>query len=156
MRLSDDELEELVRVTHPAHLATVSPSGEPHVTPIGVVMLSGALYMVSMVRSRRMRDIERGCQVSLCIDHWGDVSAEHQGAIFYGRCELAPDDDRTRTAVRMFAEKYYGDPDAPASRSGTHRWIRLVPDRVVTWDFRKIPAGADRVSGPSAAEPTAP
>lgn len=149
LRMTAAELERLIRTTHPAHIATVSESGEPHVTPIGVVLEKGSLYMISMVRSRRMRDIARGSQVAVCIDHWGDVSNQHQGAIFYGRCEDASEDEHLPAVIVAFAEKYYGSRDADPSRPRTHQWIRLTPDRVVSWDFRRIPPGADRVSGPA-------
>jgi hypothetical protein len=26
----------------------------------------------------------------------------------------------------------------------SHQWLRLRPDRVASWDFRKIPSGRDR------------
>lgn len=148
LRLSDAEVEELVRETLATHIATVSEDHEPHISPIGVVLEQGALYMVSMEKSRRMRDIARGSRVAVCVDHWGRTPDQHRGAVFYGRCEDAELDPVLVHAKKAFAIKHYDDPTADPSRPRTHRWIKLVPDHVVTWDFRKIPRGADRVSAP--------
>ena len=146
LRLTEAELQELVAQAPCAHIATVSADGEPHVTPLGVVLEGGALYMVSMRRSRRDRDIDRGSPVAVCIDHWGSTHARHRGAVFYGSCRTAPDDGALRRAKTTFAAKYYHDPTHDPSRAATHRWLILEPERVVTWDFRKIPDGADGVS----------
>lgn len=38
---------------------------------------------------------------------------------------------------RLFARKYAGgDTYTP---DGRHAWLKVVPDKIVSWDFRKIP-----------------
>jgi hypothetical protein len=38
---------------------------------------------------------------------------------------------------RLFARKYAGvDTYAP---DGRHAWLKVVPEKIVSWDFRKIP-----------------
>jgi hypothetical protein len=34
---------------------------------------------------------------------------------------------------KLFIRKYN-----PLSHDGRHNWLRLVPDKIVSWDFRKI------------------
>jgi len=39
---------------------------------------------------------------------------------------------------RAFAAKYFGLDELP--HDGRHAWHRLVPDKIVSWDFRKLAA----------------
>ena len=39
--------------------------------------------------------------------------------------------------VKDFADRYTG---GVVQRDGRHAWLRLVPEKVVSWDFRKLPA----------------
>ena len=41
-----------------------------------------------------------------------------------------------------FARKYWNLPSVPEMKS--HTWLCLRPERIVSWDFSKIPAGKDR------------
>ena len=38
---------------------------------------------------------------------------------------------------RLFAAKYYGGSGAMAY-DGRHAWLRLTPDKIASWDFRKL------------------
>jgi hypothetical protein len=40
-------------------------------------------------------------------------------------------------AERRYAAKYSGTPDFVPD--GRHAWLRLAPDKIVSWDFRKSP-----------------
>ncbi len=39
---------------------------------------------------------------------------------------------------RLYAQKYQGGGDFHPD--GRHAWLRLTPDKVVSWDFRKLGA----------------
>jgi hypothetical protein len=42
----------------------------------------------------------------------------------------------------MFGDKYFNGIEIPVVKS--HRWLVLRPDKIVSWDFKKIPQGRDR------------
>jgi hypothetical protein len=42
---------------------------------------------------------------------------------------------------KAFGAKYFYGADIPDVKS--HHWLRMEPERIVTWDFGKIPAGRD-------------
>jgi nitroimidazol reductase NimA-like FMN-containing flavoprotein (pyridoxamine 5'-phosphate oxidase superfamily) len=141
LRLTDDELDDLCSSTRTAHCATASPEGAPHVVPLWFVWLDGEIFVNNLRRSKRSHDLARGSRVALCIDD-GVAYAELRGAVFYGRFVEAGSDERLADVRRRFAEKYWGGADVPDLRS--HVWLRLDREKVVSWDFRKIPSGADR------------
>jgi hypothetical protein len=49
-------------------------------------------------------------------------------------------DPRLAEPERLFAHKYRGSDTM--EHDGRHAWLRLVPDKVASWDFRKLGAGA--------------
>lgn len=140
LRMTPDELDAFLARERTARVGTVSPDGDPHVTPLWFVWRDGALYVTSLRRSRRTRDIEAGGRVAVCVDA-GEHYGELHGAVLYGRFEPVEDDDERTAARADFGEKYWGGSDIPDRAS--HRWLVLRPDRIVSWDFTKIPAGRD-------------
>jgi nitroimidazol reductase NimA-like FMN-containing flavoprotein (pyridoxamine 5'-phosphate oxidase superfamily) len=140
LRLTPEELDELLATERTLHLATVGPDGTPHVAPMWFVWHDGALWLSSLRRSRRTRDLAAGSPVAACVDAGLDYG-ELRGAVLYGRPEEATGDERLAAIREAFARKYWGGTWMPEVRS--HVWLRMVPDRIVSWDFRKIPVGRD-------------
>lgn len=141
LRLTDDELADLLATERTMRAATVGPDGDPHVVPLWFVWHDGAIWVNNLRRSRRSRDIAAGSRAALCIDT-GVQYGELRGAVLYGTFDDATEHPGVAGARAAFAEKYWGGHEVPDIRS--HVWIRLGPDRIVSWDFRKIPAGRDR------------
>ena len=141
LRLNDEELEELLRETRTMRAGTVSPDGSPHVVPLWFVWHDGAIWINNLRRSRRSRDLQAGSEVALCIDVGHDYF-ELRGAVLYGRPEEVDPDDPGLPPVRSgFGDKYFGGAEIPDVKS--HQWLKMTPERIVSWDFRKIPAGRD-------------
>ena len=138
LRMTPQQLDDFLRRERTARVATVSPDGTPHVVPLWFVWHDAALWFNSLTRSRRTSDIERGSAVAACVDA-GNEYGELHGAVLYGTWEQAQDTDQIR---RLFGEKYWDGMEIPEVKS--HRWYVMRPDRIVSWDFKKIPTGRDR------------
>ncbi len=141
LRMTDEELEAFLVRERTVRVATVSASGEPHVSPLWYVWLDGAMYFNSLKRSRRGRDLSHGSRVSACVDA-GREYGELHGAVLYGALEPIEDPELGARIRKLFGEKYWGGIDIPEVKS--HTWFELRPDEIVSWDFKKIPAGRDR------------
>ncbi|HEX9712015.1 MAG TPA: pyridoxamine 5'-phosphate oxidase family protein [Actinomycetota bacterium] len=141
LRLTPAELDELLGSNRTLRAGTVSPDGWPHVSPLWFCWHAGAIWVTSLRRSRRARDVTAGSPVALCVDDGHDY-AELRGTVLYGRFEEAEGQPDLPEARRAFAAKYWGGVEVPDLRS--HVWLRMAPERVVSWDFRKIPAGRDK------------
>jgi len=96
------------------------------------------MYFNSLKRSRRSKDVERGSRAAACVDA-GHEYAELRGAILYGTIDAAGDVPHIR---QMFGDKYWNGMEIPEVKS--HAWLVLRPDKIVSWDFKKIPTGRDR------------
>jgi len=141
LRLDQDELEALLQTERTVRAATVSPDGSPHVVPLWFVWEDGYIWINSLRKSRRARDLREGSQVALCLDT-GNEYGELRGAVLYGRFEDATGAPEVEHVKAAFGAKYWNAATVPDLRS--HVWLRLRPDRVASWDFRKIPAGRDK------------
>lgn len=142
LRLTDAERDLLLSDARALHCATVDDQGAPHVAPLWFVWHDGSIWVNSLRKSRRGRDLDRGSPVGICIDA-GDEYAELRGISADGRFEPVEDDETLDPVRRRFQDKYWHGVEVPNLRS--HRWFRFVPTREASWDFRRIAqAGTDR------------
>ena len=141
LRLTDEELGELLATERTVRAATVSPDGWPHVVPLWFVWRDGVVWINNLRRSRRSRDLQNGSNVALCVDTGVDYG-ELRGVVIYGRFRPAGDEPALPEVKTAFAEKYWGRSAIPDLKS--HEWLLLRPERIASWDFRKIPSGRDR------------
>jgi hypothetical protein len=138
------EVDDFLNGERTCRIATVGVDG-PHATPLWFVWHGGALWLYSLVRSQRWTDLTRDPRVAALVDTGHDYG-ELRGVELRGRVTVVGEAPRTGEPLaeldepeRLFARKYFGM-DEPA-HDGRHGWLRLDPERIVSWDFRKIAAG---------------
>ena len=134
------ELDAFLTHEHTCRVATSSPAG-PHLTALWFVWDGTALWLTSLVRSQRWTDLRRDPRLAVLVDA-GEDYAELRGAELRGRAEVIGEVPRTGTpdpaldqTERLFADKY-----GAMYHDGRHAWLRLVPDSISSWDFRKLPS----------------
>jgi hypothetical protein len=139
--MSPQELDVFLGEERMCRMATNSPDG-PHNSPLWFVWDGSAMWLNSIVKSQRWTNIERSSRVSVIVDAGHDFG-ELRGAELLGSLEQvgevprteAPDPELTQPE-QLWAAKYSGrDTFVP---DGRHAWLRLTPDKVVSWDFRKM------------------
>ena len=122
-------------------VATVGGDGAPHVTPLWFVWDGSALWLTSIVRSQRWTDLQREPRISVVVDAGTDFM-ELRGVEIRGVAEPVGEVPRTGEPVgkldvpeRLYADKYAG---GQVHHDGRHAWVRIRPDKIVSWDFRKM------------------
>jgi nitroimidazol reductase NimA-like FMN-containing flavoprotein (pyridoxamine 5'-phosphate oxidase superfamily) len=146
LSLSKAEADEFLHANRWGRLATASLAGEPHVTPLGYVYHRGAIYFHALRRSRRGLQLAENPTVAFLVDDGlapGDPYTQRRGVIVYGRCVTA-DNDTMLDAVRQAYMRAMKAASLEEVQRRTHSWYRIDIDRLASWDFRKIPSGADR------------
>ena len=136
------EVDEFLTTERTCRVATVGGDGSPHVAPLWFVWDGAALWLNSLVRSQRWTDLQRDPRVSVVVDA-GTGFAELRGVEISGRAEVVGDVPRgaDRDPVltgpeEHFAAKYAGG--GPFTPDGRHAWLRITPEKLVSWDFRKL------------------
>ena len=139
--MTAEELDGFLRSERTCRVSTVGGDGAPHVSALWFVWDGAALWLNSIVRSQRWTNWERDPRVSVLIDAGQDYF-ELRGVELIGRIEgvgEAPRTDAPDPALgepeRLFGQKYGGGTFVP---DGRHAWVRLVPEKIVSWDFRKL------------------
>jgi hypothetical protein len=135
------ELDAFLAGERTCRVATSSPCG-PHLTPLWYVWDGTALWLNSIITSQRWADLERDPRVAVLVDA-GEGYSELRGAELRGAVERVGDVPRTgapepalEEPERLFARKY--SETGAMHHDGRHAWLRLVPDKITSWDFRKM------------------
>lgn len=139
--MTADEVDAFLGEQHTCRVATVGPNG-PHATPLWYVWLDGAIWLTSLSRSQRWADLEKDPRIAVVVDA-GEAYTELRGVELRGRVEVVGEVPRTGEPVpdldgpeQAFADRYSG---GTIVRDGRHAWLKLVPEKITSWDFRKIP-----------------
>lgn len=140
--MTPSEVDDFLAAERTCRVASAGADGRPHVTPLWFAWDGGALWLTSLVRSQRWTDLARDPRVAVVIDT-GELYGELRGVEISGRAEPvgdiprgAGDHPELAGPERRFARKYAGvDEYVP---DGRHGWLRIVPEKLVSWDFRKI------------------
>ncbi|MDR6979551.1 hypothetical protein J2X68_006287 [Streptomyces sp. 3330] len=140
--MSPGELDAFLTLQRTCRVATVSTDGAPHVSALWFLWDGTALWLYSVVRSKRWADLNRDPRVAIVIDTGEEYDAlrgvELSGVVeFVGESprtgELCAELDAVET---LFARKNFGLDAMP--HDGRHAWVRLEPTKIVSWDFRKL------------------
>jgi hypothetical protein len=142
--LTDDELEGFLAVARVARVATISADGRPHVTPLWFLWSDGAVWLYSLVRSRRWADLTERPDAAVVVDD-GDDFGSLRGVEIRGRVAVVGEQPRTgvpdaqlTVVERAYLDKYGGDHEG--MYDGRHAWARIASDELRSWDHRKIAA----------------
>lgn len=141
--MTAEEIDAFLGEERTCRVASVGADGSPHNTPLWFVWDGAALWLNSLTTSQRWADLQRDPRVSVVVDAGHDYG-ELRGVEMRGAVAVvgdvprsaAPDAD-LEVPERAFGEKYIGGAYVP---DGRHAWLCLRPEKVVSWDFRKIPA----------------
>ncbi|HEY7283439.1 MAG TPA: pyridoxamine 5'-phosphate oxidase family protein [Actinomycetota bacterium] len=139
--MDDGELAAFLARAWTARVATTSPDGWPHVVPLWFVWMQGTLLVNTTRGNRTVRNLEADPRAAVSIDD-GERYDELRGAVLRGDLVEAADDDGSLTAA--FGAKYFGG-NQPHFASWRNRFfLRMEPQRISSWDFRKIPGALAR------------
>lgn len=67
-QLDASEIDTVLALGVPAHLATMDRDGYPHVTPLWFVWEDGAFYMTSIADRPHLKRLSHNARAGLCID----------------------------------------------------------------------------------------
>jgi nitroimidazol reductase NimA-like FMN-containing flavoprotein (pyridoxamine 5'-phosphate oxidase superfamily) len=126
-RLSQPQIDDLLRLEVPAHLASIDPSGFPRVTPIWFLWKDGAFYMTSFRNKPHVRNLRRDPKASVCVDVERlapDGQRPNQQVKGAGEADLYPDEGGRVT--REITLKYVRGPLAATEAERRGRMDRLV------------------------------
>lgn len=140
--MSPEERDAFLAEQRTCRVATVAADGTPHVSPLWFAWDGTSLWLYSLSRSRRWADLRADGRVAVVVDA-GEEYGELRGVELSGRIEFVGETPRTGEPCpeldapeRLFAHKNFGMTEMVYD--GRHAWARLTPDKIASWDFRKL------------------
>jgi hypothetical protein len=139
--MTPQELDEFLRTERTCRVATIGADG-PHATPLWFGWDGTDVWLYSITRSKRWADLQRDPRISVVVDSGNDY-LELRGVEVMGTVEQVGEvprtgvpDERLSDLETHFAQKYMGS--AEMFHDGRHAWLRVVPNKIASWDFRKL------------------
>jgi len=147
IQMSEDEVRAFLNASKTIILTSIGPGGYPHPMPMWFGLdPDGSVRMTTFRASQKVKNLKRDPRVSLLAES-GEEYAELMGVVLYGRAQVIDDLDAvTQTLVSVTTR---GQPALdPAAREGMKKvvartaakrvCILVSPERVVSWDHRKL------------------
>ncbi|MER5221114.1 pyridoxamine 5'-phosphate oxidase family protein [Streptomyces flaveus] len=142
--MTPEELDEFLTTQRTCRVATVSADGAPHLSALWFAWDGTSLWLYSITRSKRWADLRRDPRIAVVVDA-GDEYGELRGVELSGTVEFVGEAPRTGepypeldAVERLFTQKNFGLNEMP--HDGRHAWLRLTPESIKSWDFRKLAA----------------
>ena len=143
LSLTDEELAEFLRGAWTVRVATVGPDGWPHVVPLWFVWHEGTLFVNTTRGNRTVRNAETAPRAAATIDD-GERYDELRGVVLGGELADATGDPRLPDVVATFSAKYFAGNEPHFMRWRNRLFLRMEPEAISSWDFRKIPEALAR------------
>ncbi|RVW11217.1 PPOX class F420-dependent oxidoreductase [Prescottella agglutinans] len=153
--MTDAEITEFVERSRVATMATIGPNGTPHLVAMWYAVIDGELWFETKAKSQKAVNLRRDGRLTMMIED-GDTYDTLRGVSIEGRGEIVDDPEALFKVGISIWERYtgpYSEDVKPAVEMMLHKRVavRVVPERVRSWDHRKLGLPAMPVGGSTAA-----
>ncbi|MGW3962471.1 pyridoxamine 5'-phosphate oxidase family protein [Amycolatopsis sp. NPDC005003] len=152
--MSADEVGRFLDEQRVATLATVGPSGQPHLVAMWYAVLDGVLWFETKAKSQKAVNLRRDPRVTVMVET-GDTYDALRGVALEGRATIVDDPDAL-WAVGVNVWERYNGPYSEEVRPMVEFMltkrvaVRLDVDRTRSWDHRKLGLPAMPLGGTTA------
>jgi PPOX class probable F420-dependent enzyme len=142
IKMTSDELEAFLNERHTMNVATLGPTGHPHVVAMWYGFVDGKPAFWTFGKSQKIVNLRRDPRITALVED-GETYGELRGAELVGTARIVEDPEGIYAIGASVAERYTG----PVTESGrsfieaqaTKRLgVVIDVERVVTWDHRKL------------------
>jgi PPOX class probable F420-dependent enzyme len=140
--MSDADVKALLAERKTMTVATLGPTGQPHLVAMWFVVLDNDIWFETKAKSQKAVNLARDPRLSVLVET-GDVYEQLRGVSIEGTAELTADADALwRMGVALY-ERYY-EPYTDAAREVVEYMlrkrvaVRVVAQRTRSWDHRKL------------------
>ncbi|PXX64142.1 PPOX class probable F420-dependent enzyme [Nocardia tenerifensis] len=140
--MSDTEISEFLERSRIATLATIGPQGRPHLTAMWYALIDGELWFETKTKSQKAVNLRRDPRIT-CMVEAGQTYDQLRGVAIEGDAEIIDDPEKLFAVGVSVWERYtgpYTEEVRPMVEAMLNKRsaIRVVPDRIRSWDHRKL------------------
>lgn len=143
MQMTSREVQEHLAGPHKLQLATISPDGFPHLVTMYYDVFDGQVGFWTYRRAQKTVNLQRDPRLT-CLVETGDDYMTLRGVQIQGRARLIDDTERVAEVGRHVYGRYIEGGITPElepfiEQQATKRLAVMVePERVISWDHRKL------------------
>jgi PPOX class probable F420-dependent enzyme len=144
IRLSADEQRELIATERIVVVSTIGPRGWPHSMPLWYVPRDGEVWIYTYARSQKVRNLERDPRATLLVET-GHEYGELRGVEIEAEAQIHREHAAVFELAKELTVRYADGADvdeaaAEALRAQARKRVAIhfQPQRVATWDHRKL------------------
>ncbi|MFD6857742.1 pyridoxamine 5'-phosphate oxidase family protein [Rhodococcus sp. NPDC060090] len=153
--MTEPEVSDFLHHSRVATLASLGPQGTPHLVAMWYAVLGGEIWFETKAKSQKVVNLRRDDRITALVEA-GDTYDQLRGVSLEGRAQIVEDHDVLFDVCRDVWERYtgpYTDEMRPAVEQMMHKRVavRVMPQRVRSWDHRKLGIPAIALGGTTAA-----
>jgi PPOX class probable F420-dependent enzyme len=154
--MSDAEVAAFLERSRTATMATIGPSGRPHLVAMWYGLIDGAMWFETKARSQKALNLRRDDRIT-CLVEDGLTYDVLRGVSLEGRGVIVDDPDALFAVGVNVWERYngpYDDEVRPLVELMLHKRVavRVDVERVRSWDHRKLGLDPIPLGGTTAPE----
>jgi general stress protein 26 len=142
--MTDDEIQAYLVSQKILNVATIGPSGHPHLVAMWYALVDGKVQFWTFAKSQKVLNLRRDPKMTGLIES-GDSYNELKGVELVGTGRLIDDYDHVFALGKAVAERYNG-PDAVSgaalpfieAQARKRIGVEFEIERVVSWDHSKL------------------
>ena len=154
--MTDEEVAAFLERSRTMTMATVGPTGHPHLIAMWYGYIDGKIYFETKAKSQKAVNLRRDPKISVMVEA-GDTYDQLRGVAIEGTATLiedTADEEYWAAAISVF-ERYngtYSEEMKPFVEIMMNKRIvvRVEPQRTRTWDHRKLGQQAMPLAGSTA------
>ena len=140
--MSDEEIAAFVQQQRTATMATVGPTGMPHLVAMWFAVIDGAIWFETKAKSQKATNLRRDDRLAVMIED-GQTYDTLRGVSFEGRGVIVDDPDALWAVGVSVWERYtgpYTDEMKPFVEVMLNKRVavRVDIERTRSWDHRKL------------------
>jgi len=141
--LTPEEQRQFLEESHTIILSTLDGRGYPHCVAMWYVANpDGAVLMTTFAKSQKAVNLRRDPRCALLLES-GRKYEDLKGLLIRGRATLEADTERVLDLLERVHAKYNRAPaaglrDAMRHQASKRVLVRIRPERVASWDHRKL------------------
>ncbi|MCK0090937.1 PPOX class F420-dependent oxidoreductase [Rhodococcus sp. HNM0563] len=153
--MTEPEISDFLHQSRVATLASLGPHGAPHLVAMWYAVRNGEIWFETKAKSQKVVNLRRDHRITALVEA-GDTYDQLRGVSIEGRAEIVDDRDILFDVCKDVWERYTG-PYTDAMRQAVEQMmhkrvaVRVVPQRVRSWDHRKLGMPAVPLGGTTAA-----
>ncbi|MCP2317043.1 PPOX class probable F420-dependent enzyme [Nocardia amikacinitolerans] len=152
--MTDAEIAEFLERSRIATLATLGPQGRPHLTAMWYALIDGEIWFETKAKSQKAVNLRRDPRVT-CMIEAGQTYDQLRGVSIEGHAEIIDDPEKLFAVGVSVWERYtgpYSEEVRPLVENMLNKRVavRVVPERVHSWDHRKLGLPALPLGGTTA------